>query len=285
MTIQHIAAFSDGDQGGNPAGVLISDVMPSEVEMQRIAKEVGHAETVFAIRTNGAWRVRYFSPAAEIPFCGHATIALGAALAQREGDGIFQLELNDGKISVEGRRDGNLFSASLQSPDTRSELVDEGALSQALSLLGLVDSDLMSGFRPARIHAGADHLAIGLASRARLASMNYDFDKLQALCRREGWVTVLLFYAETKQRFHARNAFPYGGLFEDPATGAAAAALAGHLRELDWPHSGAIEIHQGDDMGIPCRLHATIGSVPGASIRVSGTARIMRDQVARLHDR
>ena len=49
--------------------------------MQRIAAEVGYSETAFAMRDGDRWRVRYFSPEAEVPFCGHATIALGAALA------------------------------------------------------------------------------------------------------------------------------------------------------------------------------------------------------------
>ena len=81
MRIQKIAAFSDGDSGGNPAGVLIAEFLPDETEMQRIAAEVGFSETVFAAPLGDSWRVRYFSPESEVPFCGHATIALGAALA------------------------------------------------------------------------------------------------------------------------------------------------------------------------------------------------------------
>jgi ABC-type branched-subunit amino acid transport system ATPase component len=83
MKIQKIAAFSDGDVGGNPAGVFIGDELPSDADMQRIAAEVGFSETVFAVSNGASWRVRYFSPEFEVPFCGHATIALGAALALR----------------------------------------------------------------------------------------------------------------------------------------------------------------------------------------------------------
>ena len=87
MNVLKLAAFSDGNVGGNPAGVLISDAHPSEAEMQRIAAEVGFSETAFAYSIENSWRVRYFSPEAEVPFCGHATIALGAALALHHGDG------------------------------------------------------------------------------------------------------------------------------------------------------------------------------------------------------
>jgi predicted PhzF superfamily epimerase YddE/YHI9 len=90
-----------------------------------------------------------------------------------------------------------------------------------------------------------------------------------------GLVTISLLYAEANQRFHARNPFAAGGVYEDPATGAAAVAFAGYLRDIGWPHGGAIEIIQGEDMGVPSRLHADIGSAPGQSIRVSGAARQM----------
>ena len=50
-------------------------------KLQAIAADVGFSETAFATREGNAWRVRYFSPRCEVPFCGHATIALGAALA------------------------------------------------------------------------------------------------------------------------------------------------------------------------------------------------------------
>lgn len=88
MTVLRIAAFSDGDVGGNPAGVWIGEHLPADSEMQQIAAEVGFSETAFAVPKDTGFRVRYFSPESEVPFCGHATIALGAALALRNGDGV-----------------------------------------------------------------------------------------------------------------------------------------------------------------------------------------------------
>ena len=120
MNVLRIAAFSDGDIGGNPAGILIADELPSDVEMQRIAAAVGFSETAFASPASNGWRVRYFSPETEVPFCGHATIALGAALALRHGDGVFALALNQADITVEGRQNGGVIAAALQSPPTRS---------------------------------------------------------------------------------------------------------------------------------------------------------------------
>lgn len=275
--VQRLAAFSNGDTGGNPAGVVLSDELPAPLEMQQVAAEVGCSETAFAAPSGsgGRWRVRYFSPEAEVPFCGHATIALGAALAMRHGDGTFELTLNVAEISVEGRRAGQLFAAALQSPPTRSAPVAADPLVAALELLDLRAGDLDARIPPALAHGGADHLVLMLGSRARLADLRYDLDRGRALMRQEGWVTILLGHAETPQRFSTRNAFAYGGVYEDPATGAATAALAGYLRDLGWPHAGVIEVHQGDDMGMPSRLRAEIPPTPGTSIRVSGTARLM----------
>lgn len=276
MSILRIAAFSDGDTGGNPAGVMIADEFPSDSEMQRIAAEVGFSETVFAVPAGTGWRVRYFSPESEVPFCGHATIALGAALALRHGDGVFALALNQADITVEGRRNGDVIAAALQSPPTHSMLAPAQIVSDCLALFGYAHDDLDLSIPPAIAHGGADHLVLCLKTRESLASMKYDFNAGRILMKREGWVTILLAYSETPQLFHTRNPFASGGVYEDPATGAATAAFAGYLRDIAWPHGGAIDVVQGEDMGMRSRLRAEIPPSPGSSIRVSGTARIMR---------
>src|SRR3954470_20112275 len=110
------AAFADRSVGGNPAGVVICDALPDAAVMQGTAREVGYSETVFAAPSGEGWRVRYFAPEAEVDFCGHATIALGAALAMRCGDGTFPLQLNHASITVDGSRTNSALCAALQSP-------------------------------------------------------------------------------------------------------------------------------------------------------------------------
>lgn len=277
MDILRIAAFSDGGTGGNPAGVVIGETLPDAADMQRVAAEVGFSETAFAAPEGDRWRVRYFSPESEVPFCGHATIALGAALVRQFGDGVYALALNQADITVEGFRDGASFTAALQSPPTRSRAAPAELVAEALALFGYRPDDLDPAIAPALIHGGADHLVLALKSRAALAAMAYDLKQGQALMRREGLVTILLAYAATPRRFHTRNPFASGGVYEDPATGAATAAFAGYLRDIGWPHGGAIDIVQGEDMGMRSRLHANIPPAPGSSIRVSGTARTMEE--------
>lgn len=273
--VERIAAFCAGDQGGNPAGVVIAAAMPPEADMRRIAAEVGFSETVFAAPQAGGYRVRYFSPESEVPFCGHATIALGAALALRTGGGVFPLTTSHTSISVEGSKQGDVIAAALQSPATSSKPAPDALVDEALALFGYRRGDLDSRIPPALAHGGADHLVLALSSRAALSAMKYELDAGRALMNRWGLVTIALVHAENQQRFHARNPFASGGVYEDPATGAAAAAFAGYLRDIGWPHGGAIEILQGDDMDVPSRLRAEIPAEKGSSIRISGTARVM----------
>jgi PhzF family phenazine biosynthesis protein len=273
--IVRIAAFADGDTGGNPAGVWMGAALPDAPLMQRLAAEVGFSETVFAAPEGKGWRARYFSPEAEVPFCGHATIALGAALAREHGDGVYPLALNHAAITVEGRRDGARVQAALQSPPTRSQAAPAALVEAALALFGYRATDLDPRIPPGLAHGGADHLVLALASRELLAAMRYELDAGRSLMNTHGLVTVVLAWAETPQRFHTRNPFASGGVYEDPATGAGTAALAGYLRDLGWPHGGHIDVVQGEDMGMRSRLRADIGDEPGASIRVSGLARFM----------
>lgn len=276
MSVLKIAAFSDGSAGGNPAGVMIADELPNDAEMQRIAAAVGFSETAFAVPVGTGWRVRYFSPESEVPFCGHATIALGAALALKHGDGVFALTLNQAEITVEGHRSGSIIAAALQSPPTRSKPAPAQLVSAVLALFGYTHDDLDPRIPPALAHGGADHLVLGLKTREALAAMKYDLNAGRDVMKQAGLVTILLAYAETSQLFHTRNPFASGGVYEDPATGAATAAFAGYLRDIEWPHGGVIDIVQGEDMGMRSRLRAEIPPSIGSSIRVSGSARIMQ---------
>lgn len=275
MEILRIASFSRGNEGGNPAGVMLCETHPPAEEMQRIAAEIGYSETAFAAPEGDRWRVRYFAPTAEVPFCGHATIALAAALALRKGGGARRLVLNAAEIEVEGAIDGAELSGSLYSPPTKCAPVGDELLARALDLFGLTEEEIDPTIPPARIHAGADHLALTLRSRETLAAMSYPFEAGRQLMVSEGWITILLAHPDGTRRFHTRNAFAAGGLVEDPATGAATAAYAGLLRDIGHIHGGSIEVHQGEDMGVPCLIHADILPGRGSPVRLRGTCRLL----------
>ncbi|MEM9584393.1 MAG: PhzF family phenazine biosynthesis protein [Pseudomonadota bacterium] len=276
MNIQRIAAFSQGSKGGNPAGVVLLQDTAAEADMARIAAEVGYSETAFAVaqdKDEKSWRVRYFSPESEVPFCGHATIALGAALGKRNGSGTYSLILNDATITVDANATPNGMIASLSSPPTKSRMMTREERDDVMALFHLTADDLDDRLAPAHIHGGADHIVLPLRSRSRLAAMAYDLDRGRQVMRKHNLVTVMLVYIDADQSFVVRNAFASGGVLEDPATGAAAAAFAGYLRDVEWPHGGQFTIHQGQDMGCPSQIDVSLDDIAGASVKVSGSAR------------
>jgi PhzF family phenazine biosynthesis protein len=274
MEVLRVAAFAKDGQGGNPAGVVIGEALPAEDEMLAIARQVGYSETAFLSPVEGGWRVRYFAPEMEVPFCGHATIASGAVLGERFGEGEYRLFINAGEISVQAERSGTgVMRAALQSPATWSQDAPAEFVEQALAAFGWTAEDVDPRFPVRFAFAGAKHLVVVLKARQKLAGMRYPFEHLRALMQQQGLVTIDVVWPESDALFHARNPFPTGGVVEDPATGAAAAALAGYLRDIGWPGPERFEILQGEDMGSPSRLVIEFTRSPGASVKVSGDTR------------
>lgn len=273
MTVLRLAAFSQNGQGGNPAGVAFFDEMPSSEDMMAIAKEVGYSETAFLVRQNDGWRVRYFAPELEVPFCGHATIALGAALGERFGEGTYRLFLNDSAITVRASRSDLGMSATLQSPETWSSDAPKEGVDKVLAAFQIKQEQLDERFPVRLAGAGAKHLILFVRERQTLADMKYPFDEVRALMMEQNLVTISLLWQESDAVIHSRNPFAAGGVYEDPATGAAAAALAGYLRDIGWKGSKTFTILQGEDMGVPSRLTVSFTEKFGESISVSGEVR------------
>ncbi len=278
MNILKIAAFSYQGEGGNPAGVVFCDTMPAAEEMLEVAKQVGYSETAFLVQQDGGWRVRYFAPEMEVPFCGHATIASGAALGERFGEGGYKLYLNQGEISVSAEKsEKGIFTATLQSPETWSKDAPREYVDKILVAFNFGNDSLDTEFPIRFAFAGAKHLILTVKDHKTLADMSYQFDIVKSLMADEDLVTISILWRESDELFHSRNAFASGGVYEDPATGAAAAALAGYLRDINWQGKKAFTILQGEDMGVPSRLLVRYSSKAGESVSVSGEVRYISD--------
>lgn len=271
-TLYRKAAFTDNPKGGNPAGVWVGETLPPVDAMQRIAAEVGYSETAFVAPASGRNRtIRYYSPEMEVAFCGHATIATGVVLGETEGDGTYRLTTAEGEVSVTVQYQGGVREAALTSLAPKYTAASGALVDEALSALGWQSSDLDASIPPARAYAGAWHLVLAVSDSHRLAKLNYDFEGLKALMLREGLTTLQLVWRESTSVFHSRNPFPVGGVVEDPATGAAAAALGGYLREAGLIAVPAtILVRQGEAMGRPSRLMVEIPAAGGIVVR--GTA-------------
>lgn len=272
--VLRLSAFTDVPEGGNPAGVVLDASGLDAGRMQAIAAEIGYSETAFVTRADGdAYDVRYFSPAAEVPFCGHATIATAVALAARDGAGqlLFRTQAGDVAIATRGD-DGAGITATLTSVPPRVE--EAGDVAPALAALRWSAGDLDPALPPRIAYAGARHLILAARTRARLAELDYDFDALKDYMSARDLVTVDLVHRQDATTFHARNPFPVGGVVvEDPATGAAAAAFGAYLRALELVTPPVrVTIHQGDDMGRPSVLLVDLDADPASGVRVTGGA-------------
>ena len=272
--LYRIAAFAEAAGGGNPAGVWVGARMPEPATMLRIAAEVGYSETAFVSPEAGsARRVRYFSPRAEVSFCGHATIAAGAILGAAGGETVYAFATRVGEVSVSVRERGGRSEVSLTSVDTRHVPAPPALLDEALAILGWAGADLDDRIAPALAYAGAWHLVLAAASKGRLAGLDYDFDALDRLMREHDLTTLQLVWREDDRLFHARNPFPVGGVVEDPATGAAAAALGGYLRDAGLMTVPAeFTIRQGEAMGRASVLHVRVPETGGVTVAGSVAA-------------
>jgi PhzF family phenazine biosynthesis protein len=279
MHIHRVAAFTKDGRGGNPAGVVLAATLPLPAEMQSIAATVGYSETAFAAPDGqGSWTVRYYSPETEVPFCGHATIALGAVLCETHGPGRYRLSLANAEIEVESGMQESVRWSALRSPPTRSAPADPELLAKAFEIFGYSEADLDPDIPACEANGGTNHLIIALRSRAALARMHYDLARGRAFMRDHAIGTVAFIFRESERVFHARNAFAIGGVLEDPATGAAAAALAGMLRDVGVLHDGEIVIYQGEDMGQPCRIEAFFTNEAGSPVQVRGLSNKILDE-------
>src|SRR4051794_23116884 len=269
------SAFTDTPAGGNPAGVVLEARGMTDAGMLALAAEVGYSETAFVTPRAGGreYDVRYFSAEAEVPFCGHATIATAVALAERNGTGDIVFHIAAGAVPIHtGRDEAGAIVASLTSVAPEIFEVERADLEAALGLLGWSSAELDAALRARMACAGARHLILAAGSRQRLAELDYDYDGLKALMLRLDLTTVDLVWRAGEHMFHARNPFPVGGVVEDPATGAAAAAFGAYLRELGATFLPArVDVHQGDEIGRPSHLVVDIPS-DRPEITVSGRA-------------
>lgn len=250
--IHRYAAFTTTPTGGNPAGVVLDARDLDETRMQQIAAEVGYSETAFAFPTGPRrFDLRFFSPLAEVAFCGHATVATAVALAERSTVGDLFFDTPAGEIAISTTTDSSgAVQAGLRSVPTTSRPATDVEARDALKALRWSAEDLDGAFPPHVAFGGNEHLVLVVRDRERLAELDYDFDALKALMLERNWTTLQLVWRQDDETFHSRNPFPVGGVVEDPATGAAAAALGGYLRALGRvTEPRRLTIVQGEDMG------------------------------------
>jgi trans-2,3-dihydro-3-hydroxyanthranilate isomerase len=282
--------FTDKPFGGNPLAVFPeADHLP-EALMPRIARELNLSETVFVMRTRtpGALRrLRIFTPGMELPFAGHPTIGTAVLLA---GLGLvtfageqagFALEEEVGLIRLRVRRRiGVPTFAQLSSAQLPQRGPAPPAPADLARLLGLGPEELAQDpDQPEAWSCGLPFLFIPVRDRPALGRVQLNLSEWARTIAGYWAPHVCIFCRGTESpgpQVWARMFAPAMGIGEDPATGAAAAALAGYLAARTPPQTGTLRwtMEQGHEMGRPSLLSIECDVDRGAvtAVLVGGTA-------------
>jgi len=273
--------FAETHFGGNQLAVFTDARGLSDREMQSIAKQMNLSETTFVLPPRDpakAAKVRIFTPEAELPFAGHPTVGTAAVLGQRGlGAGRFVLEegIGDVEVNVELRGDRIAARFRIDRPIDSAEVMPANAL--VAELLGLDEADVAAAWFAS---AGIPFCIVHLAGREAVDRAALDRSAWNAR-RKDMWSPNFLIFSgnPASERLYARMFAPALGVDEDPATGAAAAALVGSLAERAVGADGrlAITIDQGVKMGCPSVIEASADVRAGSasSMEVGGLTVIL----------
>ncbi|WIB26196.1 PhzF family phenazine biosynthesis isomerase [Curtobacterium sp. MCSS17_015] len=280
--MQHVevlryTAFADPDagaDGGNPAGVVLDAAALGDDEMLAVAQRVGYSETAFVTGSEGdRIRVRYFSPAAEVPFCGHATVALAVAIAERQGPGRRVFVTQSGDVVLDTSDSAGGVQVAMTSVEPVIRPLPDDRLVPLLDLLGLVPDDLDAAHPPLEAFAGNWHPVLVVADADLFHQFRFAPAALADLMRRSGWpATVTVLHSVAPGEYEARNLFPVGRITEDPATGSAAASVGAYLREVGAAAPGdRVVIRQGRHVGRPSVLLVDVPEAGGVTVTGGAT--------------
>lgn len=283
--------FTSQRFAGNPLAVVLDADGLDAAQMQTIAREFNLSETIFVMKSlkpAHTAKVRIFTPGAELPFAGHPTVGVAALLAELrspqtngERDALIILEETIGTVRVGVRqRAGEAAFAEFDAPKLPER---HGMLPPAEELaaaLGLIPNEIgFANHRPIAFTAGVPFSFVPVE----------DLDAIQrARPRFPYWDSVFtgsvpggafLYTRETvhtTSHVHARMFWPATGVNEDPATGSAAAALAGLLHTYDSLPDGVHRyvVEQGFEMGRQSliSLNLTVQRGKLETVRIGGHA-------------
>lgn len=281
-----VDVFTDRPFTGNPLAIVLGADGLSDEQMQTIAREFNLSETIFVRKPKDAAHtasVRIFFPTGETPFAGHPTIGCASFLASREeeGSGDFSTEITleevAGLVPVEVTRKAGRLGAELAAPVIPRPHDGKVPVRQlCAAALGVEEEKIgFADHRPGVFQGGTAFLYIPLADRETLASARPCEPYWSSMIEAAKIDSAYVYHCgEAPGVIRARMFSPTAGIPEDPATGSAAALLAGQLLaagELSNARHDFL-IHQGVEMGRPSQLRLSIDFEDGAitEVRVAG---------------
>ena len=211
-TIYQVDAFTDEPFKGNPAGVMIVDDRTTAVWMQNMASEMNLSETAFIIPKGSGFAIRYFTPAQEVPLCGHATLAgshIIYELGLKKAHETIAFSAAGGELTI--RKDKEWIVMDFpQYPFQKMDI--PGDFKECL------------GFEPIEMFESIYNWKIAVASReADIANARPDFESMKRKGLGELMITARC--DSGKADIVVRCFAPDSGISEDPVTGSAHCAL------------------------------------------------------------
>lgn len=264
--IYQVDAFTTSPLGGNPCAVLFDCANLDDAAMQAIAREMNLSETAFVWKkSNGGFRVRYFTPAEEIPMAGHPTIATVYALVDSgrlslPGDYLkIPLELRDGPIDVEIFAQKGKVARIVMSQRIPRFLSTYHA-ADVLPAFGLKESDLLPGLPIQTVSTGTPQLMVPLNSHDALRRAILDLGKYTALRQGGDFFSPHLFCLQGVEngRTFARHFGVPPDTMEDPFTGSATGGMAAYLWHYGLIDSPTFIAEQGHWMHRPGQAYVEV---------------------------
>jgi PhzF family phenazine biosynthesis protein len=204
LSFHQVDAFSERPFAGNPAVVYRLDQWLPEARMQQIAAEHNLAETAFLVREGSAWHIRWFTPATEVPLCGHATLASAKVLFDVYGEPGECLEFVCQSGPLQVRRLGERLELDL--PAHSAGPME--APRDLAKILGLTAREVLTS---------QDNLLVVVGSEAQVRACRPNLAELARL----PWQGVIVTAQGDRHDFVSRYFAPAIGIDEDPVTGAA----------------------------------------------------------------
>jgi PhzF family phenazine biosynthesis protein len=267
-------AFTTTLLDGNPAGVLPDAEGLTDALMQRVAREVNASETAFVFPAENAdFRLRFFTPAQEVPFCGHAFVAAMTVLKELgriSTDGEFSrlvVETGAGRHPTDLVRQGAHWRIELTQAEPAFRPNHHPA-DAVCSALGMSPGELASDLPLEFSYTGLWHLIVPLADEASVIRMRPRFETLAALTREMGVDEVHVF-AKRARGYRCRGFAPSVGINEDPVTGSASGALGAYLvRHGVVPPGETIDLEQRGADGRGGTVRVVVHGTPKRPERV-----------------
>ncbi len=281
--VKIVDAFTTRRYAGNPCGVITRAEGLTDAQMQAIAGELNLSETAFVFPSQTAnFRVRFFTPAKEIPLAGHPTIATMHTLVEEGridlsgGARRITQELSIGTLPVDIQLDPdrNVRVVMSQAPPEFMRRLDRNLFAQAL---GIKPGDMLQDVPVQVVSTGTPQAMVPVASLDVLKRLRPDFQHLSDLEQVGHYFSAHVFCLETfdpANRAHARHFAASAGINEDPVTGSATGGMAAYLWRYGMVRENRYTVEQGHIMGRPGIVDVEVeaeGEEP-TSVRIAGTA-------------